>query len=242
MQYIKSLLFSGGFVISVVIITCLNLLLFWLPYKKRIVLLLIWSRFNLWTLEHWCGLIIDIQGREHIPDKPCLVFSKHQSTLETLVLQLLFIPHVWIVKRELLWVPFFGWSLYLSHAIAIDRASGKKALKQIIEQGRKRLQQGYWVIIFPEGTRTRPGDIPQYKIGGPMLAAKSGYDIVPVCHNFGLFWPKGQFYKKPGTARLVIGAPIHNNGQSAKQLLSQSQQWIEQTWQELQQQPYQEKT
>ncbi len=227
MKYTGSILFSFFFILSVIVITLLNIVFFPVPYRYRIYLLLSWAKFNLFSLNQFCGLSVEIEGRENIPETPCLVFSKHQSTLETIVLQLVFIPHVWVLKRELLWIPFFGWSLYLSKAIAIDRSSGKKAIKQIVATGTQRLKEKYWVIIFPEGTRTRPGDKAEYKIGGPILAAKSGYDIVPVSHNFGHFWPKGQFYKKPGKARLVIGAVIKNEGQSAKKILKQTEVAIE---------------
>jgi len=146
-----------------------------------------------------------------------------------MALQLYFIPEVWILKRELLWVPFFGWTLATMKSIAIDRSSGKKALKQIVDQGTKRLNEGNWVVIFPEGTRTLPGAKPNYKMGGAILASRSGFDVLPVAHNAGEFWPKGQYVKKAGTIKMVIGPAINSRELKAKQISQQAEQWIEGT-------------
>jgi len=214
-------------IITIIIFTLFNLLLFFVPYQSRSILNTIWAKLTIKSLDLICDLKIEFQGIENIPEIPCIIFSKHQSTLETIALQLLFAPQVWVLKKELLLIPFFGWSLALSKPIAIDRSSGKKAIDQIISQGIERLKQKYWLIIFPEGTRTKPGAKPKYKAGGAVLAEKSGYDILPIAHNAGLFWPKGQFYKKPGTVKIVIGKVIKNNGKDSKGLLNEAQEWIE---------------
>jgi 1-acyl-sn-glycerol-3-phosphate acyltransferase len=227
MQYIKSSIFSLYMVLTVVIFGLLNLLLFFISYKKRSYILKNWARSCLYVLDKVCHTKVVISGMENVPDSACIVFSKHQSTLETIVLQTIFSPQVWVLKRELLWLPFFGWTLALGKPIAINRSSGTKAIKQIIDQGIDRLKNKYWLIIFPEGTRSRPGHKVKYKIGGAILAEKSGYDIIPVSHNSGYFWPKGQFLKKPGIIQFVVGPVIKNNNRPAKELLHEAETWIE---------------
>lgn len=229
MATLRSALFILYVWLSVPIATLIFLLAYPVPYQYRSKFIAFWSRISLATLGFLCNLKFDISGQENIPDKPCIIFSKHQSTWETMALQLLFTPQVWIIKRELLWVPFFGWTLASMKSIAIDRSSGKKALKQIADQGTNRLQEGNWVIIFPEGTRTRPGQKANYKIGGAMLAKKSGFDVLPIAHNAGEFWPKGQFLKKPGVIKMVIGPAITTKGLSSKQINDAAEQWIEST-------------
>ena len=164
MVYIRSALFSIYMWVSIPIATIIFLLAFPIPYQYRSSLISVWSRISLAVLNLLCGVKYEISGQENIPLTPCIIFCKHQSTWETLALQLLFTPQVWIIKRELLWIPFFGWTLASMKSIAIDRSSGKKALKQIVDQGTQRLKEGNWVIIFPEGTRTRPGQKESYKI------------------------------------------------------------------------------
>ncbi|MFK5892299.1 MAG: lysophospholipid acyltransferase family protein [Pseudomonadota bacterium] len=233
MQYIKSSIFSLYMILTVVFFGFLNLLLFFIPYKKRSYILKFWARSCLIVLDKVCQTKVIISGLENIPDTACIVFSKHQSTLETIVLQTIFSPQVWVLKRELLWLPFFGWTLALGKPIAINRSSGTRAIKQIIEQGIDRLKNNYWLIIFPEGTRSKPGHKVKYKAGGAILAEKSGYDIIPVCHNSGFFWPKGQFLKKPGTVKFVVGPVIKNDKRPAKELLNHAEQWIESEYEKM---------
>ncbi|MCN4144206.1 MAG: 1-acyl-sn-glycerol-3-phosphate acyltransferase [Thiohalomonas sp.] len=220
------------------IATSIFLIAYPVPYKYRSKLISSWSRVTLHVLSFICGLKFEITGQENIPDKPCIIFCKHQSSWETMALQLLFTPQVWILKRELLWVPFFGWTLASMKSIAIDRSSGKKALKQVVEQGRQRLNEGNWVVIFPEGTRTRPGDKPNYKIGAAMLANKSKYDVLPIAHNAGEFWPKGQYVKKAGTIRMVIGPVIKSSELSTKEISHTAEGWIESTLKEVYEKTY----
>ena len=174
MDRFRSTLYLLFMWLTIPIATSIFLLAYPVPYKYRSKLISSWSRITLYVLSFICGLKFEIIGKENIPEKPCIIFCKHQSTWETMALQLLFTPQVWILKRELLWVPFFGWTLASMKSIAIDRSSGKKALRKIVEQGTQRLDEGNWVVIFPEGTRKRPGEKPDYKIGGAMLEKKSG--------------------------------------------------------------------
>jgi len=229
MAYIRSTLYLAFMWLTIPFASFLFLLAFPVPYKYRSKLISSWSKITLHVLSFLCGLKFEISGQENIPETPCIIFCKHQSTWETMALQLLFIPQVWILKRELLWVPFFGWTLASMKSIAIDRSSGKKALRQIVEQGTRRLKEGNWVIIFPEGTRKLPGQKPNYKIGGAMLAKSSGYDVLPIAHNAGEFWPKGQYIKKPGLIKMVIGPVIKSSDLKTKQINQQAEQWIEST-------------
>jgi 1-acyl-sn-glycerol-3-phosphate acyltransferase len=148
-------------------------------------------------------------------------------------MQTIFPAQTWVLKRELLWIPIFGWGLSLTRPIAIDRAAGKTALKQVIRQGIERLQAGLWVVIFPEGTRTTPGQQHRYAIGGAMLAQKSGFPVIPVCHNAGEFWPKQGFIKKAGVISLVIGEPFDPAGMKASEINTRVEQWIETTYQRI---------
>ena len=225
----RSLLFTCGQWLSTILFAPFCLLVFPLPFVLRYRFISQWARFNLWWLEKTCHLGCDIEGLENIPDRNGIVLCKHQSAWETLALQAVFRPQVWLLKRELLWIPFFGWGLAMLQPIAIDRASGRKALKQLREQGEQRLQAGSWVVIYPEGTRVAPGQHRKFAPGGAMLAAHSGYPVVPVAHNAGLYWPRRSFMKYPGRIRLVIGPAIDSRGRSAADINEQAEQWIEQT-------------
>lgn len=238
MAYFRSALFSLYMWLSIPLATLVFLLAFPIPYRYRSLLISMWSKISLSVLGFLCDLKFEITGQENIPERPCIIFSKHQSTWETMALQLLFAPQVWVIKRELLWVPFFGWTLASMKSIAIDRGSGKKALKQITDQGTQRLKEGNWVIIFPEGTRTRPGQKESYKIGGAMLAKKSGFNVLPIAHNAGEFWHKGQFLKRPGEIKMVIGPVIETEGLSSKQINQRAEQWIESTVERLYEKNY----
>ncbi|HLS87465.1 MAG TPA: lysophospholipid acyltransferase family protein, partial [Burkholderiales bacterium] len=156
-----------------------------------------------------------------------VILSKHQSAWETLAFQLFFPPQVHVLKRELLWIPFFGWGLALMSPIAIDRARGVAALRQIARRGRKRLAQGFWVVVFPEGTRVPPGERRPYQLGGAWLAADSGAPVVPVAHNAGLFWPRNAFVKRPGTVTVRIGPTIDPAGRDAQTINRLAEEWIE---------------
>jgi 1-acyl-sn-glycerol-3-phosphate acyltransferase len=134
-------------------------------------------------------------------------------------------------------VPFFGWGLAVLKPIAIKRGSGRNAIKQVVRQGIERLKAGIWVVIFPEGTRVRPGQRIRYKLGGAILAAKSGYPVVPVAHNSGVYWPKKQFLKRPGTIKIVIGPPIQSQDRKPEDILADAETWIEATMERISQ-PY----
>ena len=229
MLLIRSLLFYTGQIISIFVFVPLGIIAFPLSYKTRYYLISRWAVFNLWWLKVCCGVRYNIAGKENIPDTPGIVMCKHQSALETLALQPIFMPQVWILKRELLQIPVYGWGLASMQPIAIDRGSAIKAFRQIVEQGCLRLKQNLWIIIFPEGTRVAPGTKGKYLPGGGMLAEKSGADITPIAHNAGYLWPRNSLIKKPGTISFVIGPLIQSSGKTAKQITAEVEDWIEKT-------------
>ncbi len=198
-----------------------------LPPLSRYRIISGWAHLMLFLLRVICGVRYRVLGAEHIPETPSIVLSKHQSAWETLAFQQIFPPQVWVLKKELLRIPFFGWGLAMTSPIAIDRSSGKAALKQIVEQGRNRLQQGFWIVIFPEGTRIAPGEKGKYGIGGAWLATHTDAPVVPVAHNAGEFWSKDAFVKLPGTITVSIGAPIDSTGMEPGELNTKVEAWIE---------------
>ena len=176
-----------------------------------------------WSL----GITCEVEGWENVPDYPVIAMAKHQSAWETLFMESRFPPQCWIIKRELLWLPFVGWGLYAIRCIAIDRSSGHSARDQIVAQGAQRLAQGMWVSIFPEGTRIAPGKVGRYGIGGALLATRTGTPILPVAHNAGEYWPRYAFRKHPGRLKVVIGQPIATAGRDPISVNTEVQAWIE---------------
>lgn len=234
MLYIRALLFWVVFFVSTLIIAPLVVLTFPFPFAVRYATAHSWSRLNLWWLELTCGLHYQVTGTENIPAEASIIFSKHQSTWETMALQIFFPPQVWVLKQELLRIPFFGWAMALLEPIAIDRSAGRKAVVQMARQGRERLDNGRWVVVFPEGTRVAPGKRERYKIGGAVLAQKSGgRKVVPVAHNAGEYWSRHSFVKKPGTIQVVIGPPIATEGKTAQAILDEAEAWIEGTMEKI---------
>jgi 1-acyl-sn-glycerol-3-phosphate acyltransferase len=224
---LRSLLFGIGLVLSISVVASLVVLSFPLPFTRRYRISQYWTRFAIWWLRMTCRIQYQLSGVEHIPDQPVVVMSKHQSTWETLFLHQYLPPVAWVIKRELLWLPFFGWAIALLRPIAINREMGASAVKQVIRQGTQYLQQGQWVVIFPEGTRVAPGVRQRYGMGGAALAARSGCPILPVALNSGEFWPRGQFLKRPGTVHVVFGPLIASEGLSPQALNQQVENWIE---------------
>jgi 1-acyl-sn-glycerol-3-phosphate acyltransferase len=164
---------------------------------------------------------------EHIPAPPFIVLSKHQSAWETLAFQTIFPPQTWVVKRELLWIPFFGWGLAMLSPIAIDRASGARALRQLLDQGRERLARGLCIVMFPEGTRMPPGTRGPYQAGGAWLATRTATPVLPVAHNAGSLWRRKAFLKHPGLITVSVGAPIDPRGLTHQELIRRVEDWIE---------------
>jgi 1-acyl-sn-glycerol-3-phosphate acyltransferase len=226
-QLLRSLLFTTYMMASACVFGGVMALGFWLPYPAQFALARTWARILLWVLERLCGLKYVVEGRERIPPGNHIVMSNHTSAWETVAQFLIFPPQVWVLKRELLWIPFVGWGLKLLRPIAINRGEGYRAVNQVVEQGKARLRDGLWIIIFPEGTRVIAGETRKFGVSGAVLAIASGKSVVPLSHNAGLFWARRGFVKKPGTIRVVIGAPIESAGKNPRELNEEIRQAIE---------------
>jgi len=196
-------------------------------YPAAYRLVVWWVRAVVWLGKVLCGLDYRVEGREHIPADPCVALLKHSSAYETLVQFLIFPPQTWVLKRELTWAPFLGWAVASLRPIAIDRGAGQQAVAQVLDQGRARLADGLWVMIFPEGTRMPAGETRRYGISGALLARESGHLIVPVAHDAGDFWPRRGWRKRRGTVTFRIGPPVNPAGRDPRDVNAQVQQWIE---------------
>ena len=223
----RSVLFWIGFIVNTVVFGLLILIFFFTPSSFRLKIARLWSQMNNFLLRLFCGIRFRVKGEENLNVQTAIILCKHQSTWETLALHS-FTPLVrWVFKRELVRIPIFGWALALTDPIAINRGAGREALKQLITEGTKKLNDGKWMVLFPEGTRTAPGETHKYKIGGAMLAEKSNYPIIPIAHNAGELWPKHSFIKWPGTINVVIGPAIEPNGRRASDINTEVFNWIE---------------
>jgi 1-acyl-sn-glycerol-3-phosphate acyltransferase len=227
MIFLRSLAFAMALVILTPPYSIVALLTFPLSRLARYRIISGWSRIVIWLARVIVGIRYRVEGLERLPATPSIILAKHQSAWETLAFQSIFPPQVLVLKKELLWIPFFGWGLALMSPIAIDRSRGTRALKHMADQGSRRLAQGFWIALFPEGTRTRPGERRPYHAGGAWLATRTGAAVVPVAHNAGLFWPKNAFIKRPGEVRVVIGDPISPEGLSPEALNARVETWIE---------------
>jgi 1-acyl-sn-glycerol-3-phosphate acyltransferase len=227
MILLRSLVFALAQALITPLYSIVALATFPLPRLARYRIISGWSRLMIWLAKAVLGIDYRVIGAENLPKSPAVILSKHQSAWETLAFQVIFPPQVLVLKRELLWIPFFGWGLALASPIAIDRSSGAKALKRMAELGRERLAQGFWIAIFPEGTRTPPGKKGKYHAGGAWLAVQCGAPVVPVAHNAGLLWGRNAFFKRSGTVTVEIGAPIDARQHTPETLNSAVERWIE---------------
>ena len=228
MQWLRSLVFTLWFFLWT---ACYAIFFFiaaaLLPYRGRFVLAQVWGKVLLSTLRWCCRLDYQVSGREHLPAGNHVALMKHSSSWEAFAQLLLLPAQVWVLKRELMWVPALGWCLKLMRAIAIDRGAGGAAVRSVVEQGKQRLAEGKWVVVFPEGTRMRPGETRRYGVSGALLAAEAGKLIVPIAHDAGYYWPRRGLYKKPGTIRVTIGPPIQTAGRDPRDINADAQAWIE---------------
>jgi 1-acyl-sn-glycerol-3-phosphate acyltransferase len=227
--YLRGGLFWLGFASSTVFYGLLVTLLLPLPNNMRYAVARGWPVFNIWWLKVTCGLKHRIEGLEHVQGHAgaAIVLSKHQSTWETIAFNRFLPRQTYVLKRELMRIPFFGWGAAVLRPIAIDRGAGRQAVQQLLEQGKQRLADGIWVVIFPEGTRVKPGDTKRFKIGGAVLATESGFPVIPVAHNAGDFWPRHSLIKHPGEIVVRIGAPIDPAGKTPEALNETVKDWIE---------------
>lgn len=228
-QWLGSLFFTGFLfawtflyaIPFVIICACL-------PFRRRFPLARAYAASVLAVLKWSCGLDYRIEGAA-LPDGCHIALWKHSSSWETMAMMVVFPRQVWVLKRELLWIPAVGTGIWQMHAIAINRSAGHSAVSQVVEQGKDRLAEGDWIIIFPEGTRMPAGETRRYGVSGALLASQTGRLIVPVAHNAGFYWPRRGLVKKPGTVRVVIGPSIAAGGREAREINEEVQAWIEAT-------------
>jgi len=227
MNFLRSALYQLILLIVVIPYSFLVLALAPLPRKARHRVIIGWPVFATWLAKHVLGIRYEVRGREHIPAEPVVILSKHQSAWETLAFNAIFPPHVYVMKRELLWVPFLGWGLALMSPIAINRANRKAAMMRLIELGGERLRQGFSIMIYPEGTRVPVGKRGTYRLGGAILAVHNNARVLPVAHNAGLVWPRNSFLKRPGKVTVVIGEPMDTAGKTPEEVMRAVEAWIE---------------
>jgi 1-acyl-sn-glycerol-3-phosphate acyltransferase len=228
MLFLRSLIFMVMMAIATVIWSGVCMLVAPLPYNKRYWVTSRWNVFVIWAARVVCGIEYEIKGRENWPDAPAIVLSKHQSAWETIfLLANTPRPLVFVFKKEILYIPFFGWGIALLRMIPIDRKQGKNAFRMVAEIGKRRLRDGQWIIMFPEGTRTKVGSQGKYKSGGTRLAIDTNTQVVPIAVNSGECWPKNSFIKRPGKITVSIGKPISSKGQTPDGMMEQVEQWIE---------------
>jgi 1-acyl-sn-glycerol-3-phosphate acyltransferase len=227
MQLIKSLIFTAYMMVSALAFGGFMALCFWAPYRTQFAIARSWARMVFWLLDKLCGLKFTVEGRERIPAGNHIVMSNHTSAWETIAQFLIFPPQVWVLKRELLWIPLIGWGLKLLRPISINRGAGHRAVNQVVDQGRERLADGLWIIIFPEGTRVVAGEQRKYGVSGALLATATGKFVVPLSHNASDFWVRRGIVKKAGTIKVVIGEPISSVGKDPRELNNEVRRAIE---------------
>lgn len=225
MIMLRSVLFYLGYSLATLIWGTLSVLIGWvLPSRARFQFIIGgWTRICLWWLKVTCGVRHEIIGRENIPEDPCVVLCRHESTWETLFLQTLLAPQATIIKRELLFIPFFGWAFALNKPIAIDRGTPRSALKRLIQVGKERLAERIWVVLFPEGTRMPSGEIGRFQIGGAALAAAAESPVLVIAHNAGDHWPAHELGKRAGTIQVKIMPPFQTNGRDSKSIIAEAE-------------------
>ena len=234
MIYIRSLLYFVGQALSAVVVFLAALVCY--PFTSRKTLdrvIRLWAEFNIWSLDKICGTTHRVTGLESLPETPSIIISNHQSAWETLAFQVIFPAQSYLLKRELLWIPIFGWGLAMSRPIAINRSQKSRALDTLIKEGTARLDEGRWLIIFPEGSRMPPDKPASFQAGGAMVAMRAGGTVVPVAHNAGVFWPKRGFLKLPGVIDVCVGQPIEATGMKTRELNTAVETWIKEKLQTL---------
>ncbi|HSP57005.1 MAG TPA: lysophospholipid acyltransferase family protein [Halomonas sp.] len=228
MNVLRSLLFYAGYFVAMLVCGLLFVPVSpLLPLRDRYRLLNLYNHFIIAWFRLVCGVRYDIRGLDRLPSGPCVILANHQCEWETVYLQLLKPPVCTVLKKELLNFPIFGWGLRLLHPIALDRSKPARAIKQVLIQGKSRLDEGLSVLIFPEGTRMEPGQRKRYTKSGAVIACRAGVPVVPVAHNAGERWPARHWVKNPGRLSLVVGDPIETAGRTAEEVLIETEAWIE---------------
>lgn len=223
---IRSTLFWIFFLPMMLLLATLASLLFFTPLSVRIGVVRLWIAYSLGCLKIFCGLDYVVEGLENIPESGFIVMSKHSSTWETIAIQSFFRPMIWVVKRELTWIPFFGWALKALDSIALNRGTGRKAINQLVRESKIHMDAGRILMLFPEGTRVPPMQSRPFKIGGAIVSKQTGYAVLPIAHNAGEYWPRHSWIKWPGTIRVVIGKPIEPGDRSPDEIIKEVATWI----------------
>jgi 1-acyl-sn-glycerol-3-phosphate acyltransferase len=233
-NYIGSALLFLGIFSTATVVGILLILGMLTTFKIRWKIGHAWCAIIGWITKVTCGLTYEVEGLEHInPQQPAIILSNHQSAWETLALRYILPPHSVVIKRELLYLPIWGWALLTLKSIVINRKNQRASLRSLLEQGTKYLNQGLWVLIFPEGTRAGAREVLKFNIGGAMLAHKTGCPVIPVAHNAGDFWPRYSFLKYPGVIKLKIGPVIESKGRKAADINAEAEAWITQAMKEM---------
>ena len=233
MALIRSIAFNVIFYLSIFPITSVIIILY--PFLSTIVLQrfgAIWIKFSLFLLKFLCGVSWRVEGRENIPKEPSILVSNHQGQWESLFLQTLCFPSTSIVKKEIFYIPFFGWAVACMKPITLDRNNKFGGLKKVLKEGVIKIKKGFSIILFPEGTRISPDKgIQTFASSCGLLSVNSGAPIIPICHNSGLFWRNKRFIKTPGEVIVRIGKPMH--GSDAKKLTNDAYEWIKSNYKEI---------
>lgn len=227
MQVLRSVLYTSYLFVGTALYAMLVLLVCWMPVHRLYRLANSWAASQLWMLNFLCGLSYAVEGRENIPSGAHVSMWKHSSSWETIAQAALLPPQSWVLKRELMWIPVVGWAVHFFKPIAINRKAGTTAVNQVVDQGKQRLGEGLWILIFPEGTRVGAGEQRKYGVSGALLASRAGCKIVPVAHNAGVFWPRRGWLKKPGVIRVAFGPAIDAAGRDPRELNEEVRSWIE---------------
>ena len=226
MIVVRSTIFYLGYLSSGIIASLLACVIGpFLGLEDRLKLFSQWPKFANWFLHLSCGIKVEVIGQENLPTEPCVIVSNHQGQWETYSMQYLFHPMCTLLKKELLYIPLWGWAMKMLNPIAINRNKPKEAILQTLEEGSNRLQNGMYVLLFPEGTRVEAGMVGKYARSSFELAKRNGVMVLPLCHNSGDCWPAHKFIKKPGKITLTIGEPfyVEDSRQSAKDV----RKWVE---------------
>jgi 1-acyl-sn-glycerol-3-phosphate acyltransferase len=229
MQLLRSLIFTGLFFLVTTLYAVGVLLCCWIPHPRIYFFAQSWATSLLWLLKVICGLDYRVTGKENLPSGAHVAMWKHSSTWETIAQAIIFPPQAWVLKRELMWIPVVGWALHFMRPIAVKRGAGTTAVNQVINQGKRCLSKGLWILIFPEGTRVPAGETKKYGVSGALLASRVGCKVIPVAHNAGVFWPRRGWLKKPGVIDVIIGPAIDGDGRDPRAINDEVREWIETT-------------
>ena len=226
MKILRSSIFYIGYISSGVLASLIACIVGpFIGLDKRLKLFAIWPRFANWFLNFTCDIQVEVIGRENLPNEPCVIVSNHQGQWETFSMQYFFHPLCTLLKKELLYIPFWGWAMKMLNPIAINRDKPKEAILQTLEEGSNRLKEGMYVLLFPEGTRVKAGRVGNYARSSFELAKRNNVKILPLCHNSGDCWPAHKFIKHPGRIKLIIGEPFFV--EDSKRSANEVKEWVE---------------